>query len=342
MWDAGKSQFLFCLDIKTGEEIWKTKTGKSFVDGWGNGPRSTPVVDENIVYTVSPDGDFFAMNCKNGKVIWTHDLHEEFDGAIPGYGYSSSPLIDGNVVYIEAGGKKDYLYLAFNKITGNLLWHSQTDEPAYSSPIAISVNGERQIVFMSAGGLNSLSPVDGSLLWHYDWNARCPSSGIPVNTIAPLFIAPDRIFVSGGFGTITGAAMIIIKQNGGEWLTEKIWGNDNMNNLLNPSIFNPDHIFGFDDRILKCLDADTGEELWQQSGYKRGSLIAADDLLFVLGENGKLGLVEANPDKFNELSSAQILDGRCWTGPTMSDGKLYLRNNSELVCVNVAGLHGSN
>ncbi len=336
MWDEGDSQFLFCLDAQTGKELWRYSVGKNFKNGWGNGPRSTPLVSKNIVYAISTEGLVHAVNIIDGKTRWTHDLKAKYGSQIPVYGYSSSPLVEGEKLFVEAGGKESYAFIALNKETGDLIWHSQTDLPSYSSPIAVTVNKTRQIVFLSAEGLYSVSPKDGSLIWHYSWNARCPSTGVPVNTTTPIFIVPNKMFISGGFGTVTGAAVVQLQERNEKFIAEKLWNSSEMKNLINSSVFFKNFMYGFDDKILKCIDVRTGKTKWETPGFKRGSLIAADGHLIVLGENGNLALVEATPEEYREIANVKILSGKCWTSPSLANGKLYLRNHEEMVCLDVA------
>jgi outer membrane protein assembly factor BamB len=335
MWDEGDSQFLFCLDALTGKELWRYKVDDSFTEGYGNGPRSTPVLEKTIVYAASARGLLHAVNISNGQALWTHDLGAEYGSQLPAHGYSSSPLVDGEKLFVEVGGKEDFAFAALNKHTGDLIWHSQTDMPAYSSPIAITIDETRQIVFLSATGLSSVSPDDGSLYWHYDWEPRCPSTGIPTNTVTPIFIAPDKIFISSGFGTVTGAAVVRLLHVKEQFSAEKLWEISKMKNLINSSVCFEDHIYGFDMGVLKCFDALTGEEKWKAHGFKRGALIAADGHLIIFSEHGKLALVKATPEEYREVASVKVLSGKCWTIPTLADGKLYLRNQKEMVCLDI-------
>ena len=336
MWQEENSQFLVCLNAQTGKEFWRQKVGVKFQSGWGNGPRSTPLVDNNTVYAISAEGLLFAANISDGKIRWTHNLEKEYGSQIPSYGYSSSPLIDGEKLLVEVGGKKGYAFVALNKDTGDLIWHSQTGPAAYSSPIAVTIKKTRQIVYLGAEGLFSVSPENGRLIWQYSWNARCPASGIPVNLVTPVFIKPNKIFISGGFGTVKGAALIVLKNEKGGFVAEDVWKNNGMNNLVSTSVLLENFIYGFDDKFLKCIDAESGSEKWKKRGFKTGSLIAVDGHLIVLGENGKLALIEATPKEYKELANLKILDERCWTSPSLANGKLYLRNHEEMVCLDVA------
>lgn len=337
MWDEGEDQFLISLDASTGSELWRRRIGSSFANGYGNGPRSTPTVDDKIVFAVSSRGVLHAVNAAGGQPIWHHDLAAEYGAKIPHYGYSSSPLIEDSKLIVEVGGKTNFAFVAFDKKTGRVVWTSQSDTPAYSSPLAFTVDGIRQVVFFSASGLFAVSPDDGELLWNYPWESRCPSTGLAMNLATPIFIAPDKVYLSGGFGTNTGSAVLKIISSGEKFQVETLWRSEKMRNQVNSALLHGNFIYGFDIAIFKCIDVLTGEEKWKARGFERGSLIKAGDFLIVLGEKGNLAIGKASPEGFEETAAAQILTGKSWTMPTLADGRLYLRNQSEVVSLNMTG-----
>ncbi len=328
LWDEEKTQFLFGLDALTGKELWRVELGPAFTNHYGNGPRSTPSIDDGVVFTVGTSGRLVALNQQTGELLWQHDLVKEFGTKLPSYGYSSSPLVVGDRLVVEAGGRNG-TFMAFDKKTGEVAWSSQKDSPAYSSPIDVTIAGVRQVVFWSAHGLHSLSPDDGKLLWKYSWETFCPVSGDPLNTGTPIFVAPDRIFISSG----SGSALIRVARTGDSLEAATVWKSEQMRSDVNTALLLGNYIYGFDRGILQCLDIGTGQVMWKARGFQRGSLIAADGKLIVLGESGNLAIVDANPDEYVKRDSAQILDGKNWTAPSLAGGKLYLRNHEELICL---------
>jgi len=332
MWDKAASQYLFCLDGSSGEELWRFSLGKTFRNHYGNGPRVTPVVDGELVYAVGTDGLLVAVNKASGELVWRHDLPGEFGTKLPTYGFSSSPMVVGARLLIEAGGK-GATFMAFDKKTGELAWSSQSDRPAYSSPIDVSIDGVRQVVFWSAHGLHAVAPDDGKLLWKHSWETFCPVTGDPLNTGTPIFVPPDRIFISSG----SGAALLRISREAETFEVEPVWKSEHTRSDVNTAVRLGNYIYGFDRSILQCLDVRTGEVKWQARGFGRGSLIAADGKLFVLGEAGNLAIVAASPDGFVQKGDAEVLSGNNWTSPSIAGGRLYLRNHEELVCVDVKG-----
>jgi len=332
LWDAEGKQYLFSLDASTGKELWRRELGPAFVHHYGNGPRSTPLVDSGVVFAIGTGGLLLAADRETGEPLWQRDLVQDYASALPSYGYSSSPLVVGDKLVVEVGGKAA-AFMAFDKKTGEVAWASGDDRPAYSSPINVSIAGVDQVVFWSAHGLHALSPDSGKPLWDYAWETFCPVTGDPLNTGTPLFLAPDRIYISSG----SGAATIRLARDGGAFRVETVWKSDAMRSDVNTSLAIGNHVYGFDRGTLKSLDSATGEIKWKARGFQRGSLIAADGRLIVLGEAGNLALVDANPKEFVQGSTAKILEGRNWTAPTLARGKLYLRNHEELVCVEMQG-----
>ena len=292
-------------------------------------------MDEGAVYAVSADGDLHAVAAEDGRELWSHDLASEYGGTVPEYGYSSSPMVEGDNLFVEAGGPDGRAFIAFDKSTGEVVWSSESDPAAYSSPLAITVDGVRQVVFYSATGLYALAPEDGRPLWKHPWESRCPATGIPTNVASPVFIPPDRIFVSNGYGTETGSAVFRIVRQGDGFTTETVWRSKSMRNVLNSSVLYEGHIYGFDKAVLKAIDAATGEERWQARGFERGSLIVAEGQLIVLGERGKLGLIEATPTAYRPKGAAQVLRDQAWTMPSLAGGRLFLRNHSALVSLDL-------
>lgn len=341
LWDEGGRQFLVSLDAATGKEIWRRHLGSAFSNHYGDGPRSTPLVDGSLVYAIGTDGLLLAADRKTGEPEWQHDLVKDYGSSLPSYGISSSPLVVDGKLIIEAGAE-GASFIAFDKKTGDVAWKAGGDSPAYSSPIEITIDGLTQIVFWSAHGLHAVSADEGAVLWDYPWETFCPVTGDPLNTATPIYMPPDRIFLSSGSGA---AAIRIAKADApskpgapdpdATFTVETVWESEQMRSDVNTSLLLGDHIYGFDRGTLKSLDATTGGVKWKARGFGRGSLIAADGTLIVLGEGGNLALVDATPDAYNERATARILAGKNWTAPSLAGGHLYLRNHEEIVCIDL-------
>ncbi len=327
-WAKGNYEELICLDEKSGEQLWKHRLGTVFVNEMGSGPRSSPIVDDGLVYAIGARGNLHAVDAKSGEKAWSRNLTREYGTRIPRWGYSSSPLVEGNLLLVELGGKRGYAFAAFDKKTGNIVWHSESDQPGYSSPIVITMHGKKQVVFFSAYGLQALSLDDGKLLWKHSWDTN-----YNVNAAIPLFYPPNNILISSSYGV--GAALVEVNKSGGRFETKQAWFTKRFKNHFNSSVLIGDYVYGFDNAILKCLDVRTGEEKWKARGFSKGSLIAADGKLIVLGEQGRLALVEATPDEYQEISSFQPLSGKCWSSPSLANGRLYVLNEKELISFDI-------
>lgn len=323
-----ENELVVCLDTSNGAEIWRTLIDTKYGQGQGDGPRSTPTLDGERVFALSGKGRLAAFNTTNGEKLWEHDFVGEFGSNIPGFGFCTSPLVEGDLLLAEVGGADNKSIVAFDKESGNVVWSTHTDRAGYSSPIAITFNGIRQLIFLTSKTLISVSPKDGQIYWEYPWITH---GGINVAT--PILIPPDKLFISASYDK--GAALVQMMATDERVTVQEVWKSRVMKNHFNSSVLLGDYLYGFDNAVLKCITAVTGEEQWKHGGFGKGSLILADGHLIVLSDKGRLALVEATPLAYREKAIAQILEGKCWTVPSIADGKLYLRNQKEVVCLDL-------
>jgi outer membrane protein assembly factor BamB len=328
MFAPEEDEFVVCLNASNGEELWRFRTDSKFTNEHGDGPRSTPTVNEDAVFALGSKGKLHALDARNGERLWEHDLVDEFGSKIPGWGFATSPLVEANLLVVEVGGKDGKSVVAFDKKSGDLVWTSPTDEPGYSSPIAITFNGIRQIIIFTSQGPVSVSPTDGKIYWKYLW----PEG---INIATPLFIPEGQVFVSASYDK--GAVLVKMTSDGGAVTVDEVWKSRVMKNHFNASVLHGNYLYGFDNAFLKCIEAKTGVEQWVARGFGKGSLIYADGNLIVVGDEGRLALIEATPLEYREKGDVQLLQGKCWTAPTLAGGRLYVRNHEELVCLDVTG-----
>ena len=325
--DQGGDESLLALSAVDGREIWRLSLGNGFSNGQGDGPRGTPVTDGELVFAVSGRGALVAADRRTGRQVWKHDLPREFGSSSPTWGFSTSPLVEGELVLVEPGGQTGGSLAAFRKSDGELVWSSHGDPAGYSSPLAVEFEGQRQILFFTARHLLSVTRAEGRVLWQVPW-----TTSYDVNAATPIWIPPNRVFIASNYDV--GGAVYEIKGTGAP---RQVWKNREMRNHFNTSVYLNGFLYGFDNATLKCIDASDGSMKWRARGLGRGSLISADGMLIVLGERGQLALVEATPGAYNERSRAQVLTGKCWTSPTLAHRKLYLRNQEEIVCLDLQG-----
>ena len=330
MYSKGGEEFAAAFDAATGKEIWKVRIDTARRDDFGDGPRSTPTVDGETVYAVGASGALFALKAASGDPIWTKDLKKEFGAPVPQWGVSTSPLVEGDLLLLDAGAGKGKSLVALDKKTGATRWTAHSDRPGYSSPLAATFQGVRQILSLAGSSLVSVAAADGKVLWSVPWE-----TSYDVNAAMPVLIPPDKVFISSGYDK--GGAVYRVKKEGDAFKAEEVWNNRVLKNHFNSSVHYGGYLYGFDDATLKCVDAATGEEKWRQRGFQKGSLLIADGHLVILSEAGLLLLAEASPTAFKEEGRLQVLEGRTWTMPSLAGGKLYLRNQKEMVALSLEG-----
>ena len=334
MYGRDRSEWVAGFDAGSGRELWRYRSDGLYRDGQGNGPRSTPTVDGALVFALGAQGRLHALDAESGQEVWSRDLVDDYGARRPTWGISTQPLIHGNLLLVNVGGRSGASIVAFDKRTGNEVWRSQDDLAGYAAPLRIKIGGLTQIVFFTAEGLVSVSPTSGELYWRAPWK-----TSLDVNAAAPVFVAPDKVFVSSGYDK--GAALLRIRTNGARASAAEVWRSRVMRNRFSSSIHYDGYIYGFDETTFKCIDADSGEMMWRSRGLGHGSLILADGHLIILSDRGVLALVEASPAGYKEKARTRVLGGKTWTPPTLAGGRLYLRNEREMISLNMKALPGS-
>ncbi len=326
----GSLDYAFCLDATSGEQIWRTAIGPVWVNDFGNGPRSTPTVVGDSLYLLSGQGYLTALATEDGRLLWSSDLKERFGLEQLHFGFSTAPIVVGDLVLAEVGGEGSSM-VAFDRATGEERWRAADGLAAYSSPIRLDFGGVDQLVYVNRDDVVSLTP-EGEVIWSHPF-----APGSSVKPALPTFVAPDLLMVSASYDI--GALALRLKPGDGKKVSvEEVWQSRVMRNHFNSSVAVDGHIYGFDNATFKSIEAATGEQKWAKRGRMgKGSLIYADGHLLVLTETGRLLLVEAKPDAYVEKAAVQLLEGRCWTAPTLSGGRLFLRNREEMLALDLRG-----
>ncbi|MGH7127325.1 MAG: PQQ-binding-like beta-propeller repeat protein, partial [Planctomycetaceae bacterium] len=247
-----------------------------------------------------------------------------------GWGYSESPLVEGDMLIVTPGGD-DGALAALDKRTGEILWRSTdvTDRAHYSSPIAADIHGVRQIIQFTRERVVGLDAKDGRLLWEYDGSANDTAN------VATPIVKDEFVFTSSGYGT--GGGLVKIIKDGDGMQAEEVWFNRSMANHHGGVILVEGHLYGFGSGGLICLDFETGEIAWRDRSVRKGSLTYADGRLYCLGEKNEMALVEANPREYVEKGRFELPDSGkpTWAHPVVANGKLFLRDQNTLTCHNV-------
>jgi outer membrane protein assembly factor BamB len=322
----GESEMAYRLRESDGEVVWRAPLGPVFPEMFGNGPRSTPTVEGDAVYVLSGTGRLHALRTKDGSRLWEVDLTKELGSPTPMRGFAPSPLLDGDLLLLEAGGTDTRAVVALDKKSGKVRWSALEGKPGYVTPLAVTIDGVRQFVFVrtTEGDVVSLL-ADGTVHWRHPWKKGALAS--------PLFIPPNRVFASASEDV--GGVLLEIGMADGKPTVREVWSNRLMKNHFSSPVLYEGHIYGFDNASLKCIVAETGEQKWVHRGYGKGSLIAADGLLYILSDQGQLVLADATPTGFQEKAKVKVMEGKTWTAPVLSHGRLYLRDEDELIVLDV-------
>lgn len=316
--------FIYCLNAATGEEIWKFKY--DCPGGNYGGPRSTPVLDGDCLYTLSRDGQVHCIDLAKKSVKWKRNIVESEGISIPRWGLASSAVVaDGKVLFCV--GKYG---IALDKNSGQTIWCGPGGESSYSTPLIYTYGSRQCAAMFSAKSINGVEVDSGNLLWSHPWHTK-----YDVNAADPI-VAGDRIFVSSGYNR--GGGLLDISTS----TPRMIWENKIMANHFNSCVLIDGHLYGVSGNTggaeLVCLVFATGEEKWRQGrGYE--GLMGADGKLIVMDRKGVLTIAEATPSGYRELASGQVLtsrDAKNWTVPVLANGRIYCRNSKgDIACVDM-------
>lgn len=325
---ADGAEWAVAFDTDSGQEMWRTQIGRNRRDSQGGGPRSTPMVDGELVCALGAMANLHCLDVSTGEKRWGYDLEKDYGARVPQWGVAASPIIEGDLLIVPAGGSKNRAFLAFDKTSGELVWGSGRDLPSYASPIVVTIGDVRQAVFFMTDGLVGVGIEDGARLWTAPWR-----TSYDVNSATPIFVPKTGLFISSGYDTGGMLIQVVAEEDG--FKAYQVWRNRVMRNHFNSSVRVERFIFGFDESILKCVDVLNGEEKWRGRAGSKGSLIYADGHLLVLGGDGVLSLVEATPEDFVSKAKHRIVRDRTWASPALSNGVLYIRAWNELIALRV-------
>ena len=317
------AEYVIARDVASGKELWRARSGRRYSNGRGDGPRGAPTVDANRVYALGGSGDLTVLDVASGKRVWSINVLEMFNGCNINWGISESPLVLGDRVLVNAGGREASI-VALDKNDGSVLWASEGDEASYSSAVVATIRGVRQAVYFTGERALGIRVDDGALLWHYR-----RVSNRTANVATPI-VRGNYVFLSSDYGT--GCALLEIQGDLSGMSAREIYFNRAMKNHHASSVLVGDTVYGFSGGILTALDFRSADVLWKDRSVGKGSLIYADGHLYVFSENSVVGLVEATRTGYREKGRFELRhsDEHSWSHPVIADGKLYLRDQDQL------------
>ncbi len=339
--DGEERETLIAIDRNTGEKVWNAVLGKPHVDGGGDrgtpdnnggdGPRATAVVDGERVFVYGSHFELFCLSSETGNLIWKRDILNEFEGAMIKWQNAMSPLVMNDRVLVSGGGKGQ-AFLAFNKEDGSLLWKSGEGIVSHVTPVLANIGGVDQALFMTRDGLISLDPRTGKEFWNYPFAIGTSMAASPV-------VWNNLVHVTAGYGI--GGACIELTKSRDSWKVNELWrlrGNTRASSIWSTPVVHEGFLYGFYSHKeygvgpFKCLDMRTGETMWHEDGFGLGQLVMADEKLFALTDFGRLYVLEANPKRFTEIAKADVIDGKCWATPAISNGQIFIRSTTSGAC----------
>ena len=337
-----KKEYLFALDVDKGEKVWSTEVGDLLSNGWGDGPRGTPTVDGDRVYAISGTGNLVCLDTQAGEKKWSKSLAKDLGGGVPGWGYTESPLVDGDLVICTPGGK-DGTLAALDKKTGDVIWRSKEvkDGAQYSSVVVSKGAGIRHYVQLTGDHVFGVDPKNGNVLWNYPRKGQTATIPTPV-------AKDDCVFVTSGYGV--GCNMVSLSPDGDKIQYQEEYANKDMENHHGGVLLVGDYLYGYSDsKGWICQELKTGKVVWpakdRVNKLGKGSVTCADGHLYCYDEGkGTVVLVEATPtEEFKEVGRFTIPEhtkkprksGLIWTHPVVANGRLYLRDQDLIFCYDV-------
>lgn len=322
----GDTEYVIAFDAASGKRLWEAENGRRFENDRGSGPRATPTFDGDRLFAFGASGDLSALDAASGKRLWHVNVLSKFRGSNISWGLSESPLVLSDRILINAGGP----IVALRKSDGSEIWKTDgRDNAGYSSAILHELGGIREAIFFTHARVTGIDVNEGRRLWSYEAVAN------DVANIATPIVRGNRVFVSSDYGT--GAALLELTAADGGIRAKQVYFTRDMRNHHASSVLVGDHLYGFSSAILAAMNFDTGQVAWRDRSVGKGSLVFADDRLYLFGENGTVGLAEANPTAYREHGRFQIRTGNLptWSHPVVSGGKLFLRDQNSVYAYDV-------
>jgi len=333
MYRKGENEIVIALDAATGKTVWEYSYAAPFSPAYdmsnGPGPHATPLVTGNFVFSSGATGKLHCLDKKNGKVLWSHDLLNEFHGTLRVNGYSCSPITYKDKVVMLVGGQASSL-VAFNQKDGAVAWKKHDFRNSTSSPIIINVDGQDQLVAFMYGEVVGVDPNNGNLLWSH---AHPVDYGL--NTTTPVWGPDNLLFISSGYDG--GSRVIKLSRAGEKTTAEELWAHRLMRIHFTNAIRVGDVVYGssgdFGPAPFTAIDVKSGKVLWRNRTFPRASFLLADGRFIILDEDGQLLLATPTAEGLTINSKVALLSNQSWTVPSLAGTRLYLRDRKNMMAL---------
>ena len=327
----GDTEMVTCYRLSTGEPVWTHREPVRFWESNGGaGPRATPTLDGGRVYALGATGILNVLNAASGARIWSRDIASDSHIAVPDWGFSSSPLLVDDLVIVAAAGK----LVAYDRATGSPRWSGDDGGPGYSSPQLMTIGGVPQVVLLTGRGAASYAPSDGTRLW----DLVVPASSLSATVVQPAITSDGDILVADG--EASRMRRVAAGMGSAGWRVEERWSSNGLKPFFNDFVIHKGHAYGFDGTILSAIDVADGQRKWKGGRYGNGQLLllADQDLLLVMTEDGDLAMVSATPDRFTEIAArVPAISGKTWNHPVLINNVLIVRNGEEMAAFRLPG-----
>ncbi len=337
MYRADGKEIVIALDPKTGSTIWEYKydsgPAAGHVHEFGDGPRSTPLIAGDRLFTIGVAGVMHCLNKEDGKVYWTQDLWKEdgFGGNKLNHGYSSSPVAYKDTVIALVGGKGAGI-VAFRQSDGSVVWKNHDFANSYSTPKIINLDGEDQMITFMADEVIGFNPVNGDLKWRVAHGNQWKQ-----NVCMPVWHPESRMLVFSS--TEAGAKGLKLTKNGDKTDAEEVWSTRKVQFYHVTSVGVDDKVYGTTGAMapafFAAVDVKTGDLLWRQRGFAKSTCLYADGRFIILDEDGQLALATPKGDGLTVDSKTSILEKVTWTVPTLVGKNLYVRDKKNIVALDL-------
>jgi outer membrane protein assembly factor BamB len=325
LFSDGKTDFATALDANSGRELWRVAIDSTYAghDGSHTGPISTPAIADGRVFGLGPRGILFALDLENGTKLWSTHLVADFGAAEPDYGFSTSPLLLDGVLVVEfAGEDGESAISGFDPASGQRVWHSGAGKVNYQSPAVVELAGRKQVVAVVDTSLYGIEAGSGQALWQYVHHG----SGADIMHTVP--VGANRLFLD-----YSGERTAVIELGHADSVATRIWSSRALGGSYSIAVYYQDHLYGYSNRFLTCVDANNGKSLWKSRQPGDGFPLLVDGHLIIITKKGGLHVAKASPEGYRELAGLKLFEDHCWSPPSFAGDRIYVRSQGEIAAL---------